>query len=211
MDQPLAGPTAVAAMPGVQGLAEGVDDQLGAHRAADPPSQDPPRVDVDNEGDVDEPRQCPHIAEVGHPQLVDGLGHVPAAADQVWVPRRRGVPPGRGGAVTAPDHATDPGQPHQPGHLVPAHLQAGMAGRAVELSGPVDPPLLPVQGDQRVGQVGILELGVGHRLPASLVVGRGRDRDAVLGQHGTDRLDAEPVPVGLDVVDDHLSRRSSSA
>src|SRR5690606_32500616 len=43
------------------------------------------------------------------------------------------------------------------------------------------------------------------------VVGGRRDADAMLGQHGTDRLDAEPVPVAADVIDDHLSRRSSSA
>lgn len=43
-----------------------------------------------------------------------------------------------------------------------------------------------------------------------IVRGR-RDRDAVLGEHGTDRLDAESLPVGVDVGHDHLSRRSSSA
>lgn len=123
----------------------------------------------------------------------------------------RGVLAGRGGAVAAPNDPANPGQPHQPGHLVPTHIQAGVTGATIELAGPIDAPVLPMQGDQRVGQVGILELGVGDRPQPALVVGGGRDLHPVLAQHGADRLDAEPVPVGLDVVDDHLSRRSSSA
>jgi putative transposase len=72
-------------------------------------------------------------------------------------------------------------------------------------------PVLPLQGDQGVDQVGLGQLGGGHRGLAAGVVGGRRDRDTVLGQHGADRLDVEPVPVAGDVVDDHLSRRSSSA
>jgi hypothetical protein len=113
--------------------------------------------------------------------------------------------------VAAADHAVNPREPHQSGHLVPADIKTGMASGVPQLAGTVDAPLLLPQREQRVGQVGILELGFGDRLSASLVVGRRRDQAAVLGQHGADRLDAEPGPVGLDVVDDHLSRRSSSA
>ena len=36
-----AGPLCVAAVSGMEGLTEGVEDQLGPHRGADPPAQDP--------------------------------------------------------------------------------------------------------------------------------------------------------------------------
>jgi hypothetical protein len=37
------------------------------------------------------------------------------------------------------------------------------------------------------------------------------DRQAVLSEHGADRVDPELVAVSVDVVDDHRSRRSTSA
>src|ERR671919_950772 len=43
------------------------------------------------------------------------------------------------------------------------------------------------------------------------VVGARGDRHVVLGEHRADRLDPEPVPMRVDVVDDQRSRRSSSA
>jgi hypothetical protein len=33
----------------------------------------------------------------------------------------------------------------------------------------------------------------------------------MFGQHGTDRLDPETVPIGVDIAEFYLSRRSSSA
>jgi hypothetical protein len=39
----------------------------------------------------------------------------------------------------------------------------------------------------------------------------GQSSCRVLGQHGADRLDPETVPVGVDVAEFYLSRRSSSA
>ena len=59
MDEALAGPVGIAAVLHMQGLAERVEDQLGPHRAADLPAQDPAGVDVDDEGDVAEARQGP--------------------------------------------------------------------------------------------------------------------------------------------------------
>lgn len=43
------------------------------------------------------------------------------------------------------------------------------------------------------------------------VVGLRGDLHAVFGQHGADRLDPETVPVGVDIAEFYLSRRSSSA
>jgi|GEM_PF-6618156 len=57
----------------------------------------------------------------------------------------------------------------------------------------------------------LVESDLGQRRLAAGVVDGRRDRDPGLGQDRTDRLDAEPLPLGVDVVHDHLSRRSSSA
>jgi hypothetical protein len=136
---------------------------------------------------------------------------MPATLDQIRMPRRGLVPSGGHGAMLPADRADDPADPHQPGHLVPADVVAGAAGRMPQLPGPVDAPVVLPQRPQLVGQVGIGQLGLGERSLAAGVVGGRRDLDPGLGQDRTDRLDAEPTPVGVDVVHDHLSRRSSSA
>ena len=52
---------------GEDGLFDGVEDHRGGHRGRHPPAQDPPRVGVDDEGDIGEPRPRGYIGEVGHP------------------------------------------------------------------------------------------------------------------------------------------------
>ena len=51
---------------GSAGLVEGVENQMGAYRAADSPAQDPAGVDIGEEGNIAEPGQGPHVADVTH-------------------------------------------------------------------------------------------------------------------------------------------------
>ena len=78
-----------------------------------PPAQDQAGVHVDDERDVTEPGQGPHIGEVGHPQLIGAGRGMPAALDQIRMPRRGLVPPSRHGAVLPADRASDSGQPRR--------------------------------------------------------------------------------------------------
>src|SRR3954468_3931861 len=71
--------------------------------------------------------------------------------------------------------------------------------------------VLPPQIDHGIHQIRFGQLGSRDRGPLVAAVGVRRDRDAVLGEHGTDRLDAELAPVVVEIGDDYRSRRSSSA
>jgi hypothetical protein len=133
---------------------KGVGDQAGVLAGGDSPAQDPAGEHVDDERDIDEPGQGPYIREVRNPQLVGPSRRLPGPFHQVGVPRRRPIRAGRDGAVLPADRASDPGQPHQPTHLVPADVQARAAGRVPHLPDPVDPPVVPPQRDEFVGEVG---------------------------------------------------------
>ena len=58
----------------VKGLFQGVQHEVGSHRAADPPADDPPSKHVDYEGDVDETLPGRNVGEVTDPQLIWSLG-----------------------------------------------------------------------------------------------------------------------------------------
>jgi hypothetical protein len=113
--------------------------------------------------------------------------------------------------VGAADHSSDPDHPHQSRDLVTAQAQARAAGGVPELAPPVDATIRTMQVPQHVGAVGVVEIRRGDPLMDGGVVGAQGDRDAMLGEHGADQRDPEAVAVGVDVVDDHRSRRSSSA
>ncbi len=68
-----------------------------------------------------------------------------------------------------------------------------------------------MQVQQRVDCVGVVQFRLGRRVGAARVVGAGGDLDTVLAQQAADRLDPEAILVLIDVGDDHLKRRSSSA
>ena len=95
--------------------------------------------------------------------------------------------------------------------LVAAYGHAGPTGGMPHLPHPVHALVLPIDVDNLVHQIRFLHRGRRQR-PRQPFVERARgDRDIVLGQHGTDRLDPETVTVRCDVLADHLSLRSSSA
>jgi hypothetical protein len=85
MNQPRGGPGVPAATTDLQRLPQRVSDHAGL-LGGGPPAQDPTGEHVNDERDVDKSGQRPHIGEVGHPQLVDSGGRMPAASDQSGCP-----------------------------------------------------------------------------------------------------------------------------
>ena len=77
MDQPGQVPVA-AAPPGPQGLLQCIEDQGGLHRGGGAPAQDPPRVRIDDERDVDHPGPGAHVGARQPPRpgtaIVTGKG-----------------------------------------------------------------------------------------------------------------------------------------
>src|SRR5690349_9828817 len=71
-------------------LLQGVEGEVGAQRAGCLPADDHPRVDVGDEGDVDEPRPGADVGQVGNPEAVRGAG-AEAAIDEI--PRPVGLYP----------------------------------------------------------------------------------------------------------------------
>ncbi len=106
--------------------------------------------------------------------------------------------------MLAAHSAADPGDAHQTADLIAADFAASPTRGMPQYADPVDTPVTPRQVNQRVDQVGLSQLGIRDPLPQAGVVGRRRDRDTVLREYGADRLDAEPVPMSIDVGHDHL-------
>jgi hypothetical protein len=92
------------------------------------------------------------------------------------MPRRCVVATGGDRAVLSAEDAADPGDLHQPGHLVAADVVAGAASRMPQLPGPVDARVVLPQRPQLVGHVCLVEFGVGQRRLAAGVVGGRRGR-----------------------------------
>lgn len=102
---------------------------------------------------------------------------------------------------------------HQPLHLITADIHTVTQGGFPQFTPPVDAPIVLPQAVQTMRGVCLLQFGVGGTEAAGLMgveSARG-NRDAVFGEHGTDRLDPEAVPVGTDEIHDYRSLRSSSA
>src|SRR3954471_10905500 len=63
-------------------LLERVQGEIGAQRPGGLPADDHPRVDVGDEGDIDEPRPGADVGQVGYPQPVRRAG-AEAAIDEI--------------------------------------------------------------------------------------------------------------------------------
>src|SRR3954451_9095984 len=181
---------------------------LGAH---DTPAENAPGVHVGDERDVHESGQRPHVGEVRTPPHV-GLGRLaPVALEQVrmaWSALSAG---GGDRAAVAPAYALNTGDPHEPADLVPADPVAGAAHRMPHLPDPVQLVVPPPQVDDGIHRIRLVQLGRGNRHSLVGAVRVRCDRNAVLGEHGTDRLNTELLAVVVDVGDDYRIRRSSSA
>lgn len=80
-----------------------------------------------------------------------------------------------------------------------------------QLEPPVQVPLVVEQEKHLVCGVRVGQTGLRGRRGRAGIVGTRGDRDAVLGEHRTDLLDPKAHPVGVDMIDDQVNRRSSSA
>jgi hypothetical protein len=193
----------------VERLLQGIEDEARVGRPGDPPSDDPPREGVDDEGDVDEALPGRDVGEVRQPEGVR--------------PRRPELPVhpvgrtrGRAVGHRRPDlpAAHDPAQPHVAHQAL--HRAAGnRRALAAEL-----PPDLPHAIDPEVGLVHATDLGAKEGVPSTPrrrppQIAALRDVGVVGGrgdpQNPADRLDPAGTPVIVDEGDHVLDRRSSSA
>ena len=51
-------------------LLQGIQNEVGAHRTTDSPADDPAGKDIDDEGDIDEPRPRGNMGEIGDLELI---------------------------------------------------------------------------------------------------------------------------------------------
>lgn len=86
-------------------------------------------------------------------------------------------------------------------------------GGVPELAHAVETPVGYPQIPQCVGVVGVGQCGRRDRAGPRFggVIGGRSDAEAMLGKHSTDRVDSEFLAVGIDVLDDQRSRRSTCA
>ena len=68
-------------------LFESVQDKVGMRRSAGPPADDPPRIGVDDEGDIDEAGPGRDIGEIRDPQRIRP-GRPELAVDMIQGTRR---------------------------------------------------------------------------------------------------------------------------
>ena len=113
--------------------------------------------------------------------------------------------------VLAAPHAFDAEDAHQPRDLIAADVIAGVAHRGRELVGTIETAVRPPAVQRDVRHVRVVPVGITDRARLVSPIGARGDRQFVLAEHPADRLDPEAVPMRVDVVDDHRSRRSSSA
>ena len=120
---------------------------------------------------------------------------------------------GRTCGALAAHHTINASDAHQPRHPIAAPAVTCTFGGVPQLAHAVDATVGHPQVEQGVGVVGVVKIGRRHRtlLLGGVVGGRGDLHAGLLGQHTTDRVDPEPFAVRVDVLDDHRSRRSTSA
>jgi len=121
---------------GVQGLFQGIEHEVGPHRAADPPADDAPSKNVDHEGDIDETLASQDVGKIADPQLVRPLG-LELAVDPVERARRLRI-----GYRCAHDLAThdtaQAGLAHQALYRAAGHRRSLTSQLAPPLVGAVD-------------------------------------------------------------------------
>ena len=184
-------------------LLKGIERELGLERARRPPADDRARIDVDDEGDVDEARPAGHVGEVGYPEPVGG-GCVEVPLHEVRRSGRALVRHGRPFDL-ATYHPRETQLPHQPLHRAARDGDALAVQLAPELARTVDPKLLGVDVPQLHLQRLVAHPPRRERSAAGgVVAGRG---DL---QFPADRLDPEAFAVGLDEASHFGSRGSSS-
>ena len=197
---------------GEQGLLEGGQDQGGGLGRRHPPAQDPPRVHVGHEADIDEPGQRPYVGEVGHPPLVGSGRGVPVPFDQVGMAGGPEVADGGLGLVLSPAHPLDAEDLPSAGRPGPGRRRDRRRARRSTASRPHTGRGSPSTGPTAGWPYGRRPSRPGTRTRSLVgVIGARGDRHVVPTEHPADRLDPEAIPIGVDVGDDQRSLRSSSA
>ena len=98
----------------VDSLLQSVENEARVRRSADPPAHDVAGIDVDHEGDVDEPRPGRDVGKVRDPQHVR-CRRMELSVDLVERARRRLVADGRPHRLVA-DYALQAEIAHEPFH-----------------------------------------------------------------------------------------------
>ena len=193
----------------VQGLFERVERQVGAKRVRHPPAHDAPRVGVDDERDVDEPRPGRDVGQVREPQRV-GARSLEHPVDPVRrAPLRRHA--GRCLHCTPPHHTAKAKLSHPPCNRAPGHRDALAAKLTPHLADPVHPEVLFPHPADLLAKLRVAACT--GRQPAAvpfpgfaLVVRRRGNRPLP-----AERLDPVFTAVGVNERRHVLGRRSSSA
>ena len=160
------GEAGISPAAGEQRLLHRRHDQRGRLRHRHPPPQNAPGIDIDDERDVAEPGQRPHVREVRDPPLVRPGRRGPVPLDQVRLPGKWLPAPRRVVVVMCRPRLT----PWIPAMAIsratwsrPDRCPAWVIGATS--SGSRTVPVLPVQVDHRVDQVPLRAQGVGDRPP----------------------------------------------
>ena len=201
---------AAAGRPSVmERLFEGVQDEVGVRCPAGSPADDPPRVGVDDEGDIDEAGPSRDIGKIGQPQTVR-RGSVELSVHMIQRTGGRLVAD-RCPQRLAPDRSPKAHIPHQPGDRAASGAEALPPQLTPNLAHAIDtkvllehPPDLDLQisvAADPVGQAG----GIGAPGEMGMISRRG-DR-----QNPADRLDPVGLTMIVDEGDHRFSGRSSSA
>ena len=113
----------VCRRPRVERLLQGVEGQVAAQRARNPPANDRAGEHVDDEGDVDEPRPGGDVGQVRHPELVRAL-RPELALHQVWRAHGLEIRLRRHAVGPASDRPTQAAHAHQAFHRAAGHVHA---------------------------------------------------------------------------------------
>jgi hypothetical protein len=122
------------------GHLQGVEGEIGAQRSRGLPADNEARGHVDDEGDVDPPRVCLDIGQIGHPETARCLG-TELAIDQVCRPSRGLVREG-GADDLAAHHTADPQFAHQTLDGAACHLESLSPELGPHLVGSIHPAVL---------------------------------------------------------------------
>ena len=173
-------------------LLQGVENEVGVRRPACSPADDPARIGVDDEGDIDEAGPGRDVGKIRHPQCIRPPGRELPVHEILRTLGRR-IADGRTHRL-APHHASQAHQLHESldraardGHVLAVQLFPDLAGA-------VDGEVVVVDtGD--LGLQGLVALASGAGgARFGRVVGSGSKL-----QGFADRLDSPSIPSGIDV------------
>jgi hypothetical protein len=187
-------------------LFESVQDKVGMRRSAGPPADDPPRVGVDDEGDIDEAGPGRDIGKIGQPQTVR-RGSVELSVPMI---QRTGGPlvVDRRAQRLASDRSPKAHIPHQPGDGAACGGEAFPPQRPPDLAHAIDTKILREHALDLNLQIGVAAQPVGQMAGISAPGGMGMTGRRGDRQNPADRLDPVDLTMIVDEGDHGLNRRA---